>query len=145
MSDSASDHDPQEMDERRPCCHALLAALADIAQPIVPIPRDIMAMAAIEAFGDAPLARCQQLVGPGSKAPRWWHCDTHGPGSLTAWGCPECVREMRLQLAERSALPKLTHEQACALHTMLDHYGRDPRMHCLVELLPENMRRDFGA
>ena len=43
------------------------------------------------------------------------------------------------------ALPKLTHEQACALHTMLDHYGRDPRMQCLVELLPANMRRDFGA
>ena len=43
------------------------------------------------------------------------------------------------------ALPKLTHEQACALHTMLDHYGNDSRMRCLVELLPENMRRDFGA
>lgn len=41
--------------------------------------------------------------------------------------------------------PGLTHEQACALHTMLDHYGNDPRMRCLVELLPENMRRDFAA
>ena len=40
---------------------------------------------------------------------------------------------------------RLTHEQACALHTMLDHYGNDPRMRCLVELLPDNMRRDFGA
>ena len=27
--------------------------------------------------------------------PRWWHCETHGPGTHTAWGCPECVREMR--------------------------------------------------
>ncbi|MFN8993802.1 MAG: hypothetical protein ACK5X3_09130 [Pseudomonadota bacterium] len=43
------------------------------------------------------------------------------------------------------ARPGLTHEQACALHTMLDHYGNDPRMRCLVELLPANMRRDFAA
>ena len=40
------------------------------------------------------------LLGLGSSAvlgpaPRWWHCDTHGPGSRAAWGCPECVREMR--------------------------------------------------
>ena len=27
--------------------------------------------------------------------PRWWDCDTHGPGNHTSWGCPECVREMR--------------------------------------------------
>jgi acetyl-CoA acetyltransferase len=31
-------------------------------------------------------------------APRWWRCDTHGPGNHTAWGCPECVREMRAEL-----------------------------------------------
>ena len=38
-------------------------------------------------------------------APRWWHCDTHGPGNHTAWGCPECVREMRCELANfRAAL-----------------------------------------
>lgn len=55
---------------------------------------------------------------------------------LTNYVCDECALD---------ALPKLTHEQACALHTMLDHYGSDPRMRCLVELLPANMRRDFGA
>jgi hypothetical protein len=32
-------------------------------------------------------------------APRWWHCDTHGPGNYAAWGCPECVREMRGEIA----------------------------------------------
>ena len=31
--------------------------------------------------------------------PRWWHCDTHGAGTHTAWGCPECVREMRGEIA----------------------------------------------
>ena len=31
--------------------------------------------------------------------PRWWHCDTHGPGTAHAWGCPECVREMRAEIS----------------------------------------------
>lgn len=30
-----------------------------------------------------------------TEAPAWWHCDTHGPGTLHAWGCPECTRELR--------------------------------------------------
>ena len=29
------------------------------------------------------------------KAPCWWHCDTHGPGNLNEWGCPNCVAELR--------------------------------------------------
>ena len=34
-----------------------------------------------------------------SDTPIWWRCDTHGPGTRTAWGCPECVRELRERLA----------------------------------------------
>lgn len=34
----------------------------------------------------------EQGAGP---APRWWHCDTHGAGKLNAWGCPDCVAELR--------------------------------------------------
>ncbi len=34
-----------------------------------------------------------------SDMPSWWRCDTHGPGTRTAWGCPECVRELRTSLA----------------------------------------------
>jgi hypothetical protein len=30
--------------------------------------------------------------------PLWWKCDTHGPAKANAWGCPECVREMRGEL-----------------------------------------------
>jgi hypothetical protein len=37
----------------------------------------------------------ERTVRPVSEAPRWWHCDTHGPGKLNAWGCPECVAELR--------------------------------------------------
>ncbi len=32
--------------------------------------------------------------------PRWWTCDTHGaPPRPNAWDCPECVSEMRQELA----------------------------------------------
>ncbi len=37
------------------------------------------------------------------KASSWQHCDTHGPGNPNAWGCPECVREMRKQLVDLRA------------------------------------------
>lgn len=37
------------------------------------------------------------------QAPPWWHCDTHGPGNVRAWGCPECVREMRATIARLTA------------------------------------------
>ena len=31
--------------------------------------------------------------------PTWWTCQTHGDAQPNAWGCPECVREMRDELA----------------------------------------------
>ena len=31
--------------------------------------------------------------------PRWWTCKTHGDAMpQNAWGCPECVREMRTEI-----------------------------------------------
>ena len=30
-----------------------------------------------------------------SEAPRWWCCDTHGPGNPNVLGCPNCVAELR--------------------------------------------------
>lgn len=27
--------------------------------------------------------------------PSWWNCATHGRGNANAWGCPECVRDLR--------------------------------------------------
>lgn len=55
---------------------------------------------------DKPLAlSSSEVLGP---VPRWWHCDTHGPGNHTAWGCPECVRELRVEIkALRHALARL--------------------------------------
>ncbi len=48
------------------------------------------------------IASTDQL-GRGGNVPRWWHCDTHGPGTHNAWGCPECVREMRAEIARLKA------------------------------------------
>lgn len=44
--------------------------------------------------GASPVDR---MVRPGSEAPRWWKCDTHGAARAGAWGCPECVRELRAE------------------------------------------------
>lgn len=57
----------------------------------------------------------------------------------------DLAAEMVQQSVVMTRAQRLTRQQAIALHTMLDHYGNDPRMRCLVELLPEPMRRDFGA
>ena len=35
--------------------------------------------------------------------PRWWHCDTHGDAMPTnAWGCPECVVELRTMARDQA-------------------------------------------
>lgn len=47
-----------------------------------------------EAAGSGHVASTDGL-GLVEKAPRWWHCGTHGPGKLSAWGCPDCVAELR--------------------------------------------------
>lgn len=40
--------------------------------------------------------------------PRWWDCATHGRGRANAWGCHECVREMREEIKRlRAALTKI--------------------------------------
>ena len=36
--------------------------------------------------------------------PTWWTCQTHGDAQPNAWGCPECVREMRGALVTHAAL-----------------------------------------
>ncbi len=45
------------------------------------------------------VAQFAQEIAEGKHVPAWWHCPTHGPGTVNAWGCPECVREMRAELA----------------------------------------------
>jgi hypothetical protein len=45
-----------------------------------------------EPAGQGPAER---TVRPVAEALRWWRCDTHGSGKLAAWGCPDCVAELR--------------------------------------------------
>jgi hypothetical protein len=53
--------------------------------------------------------------------PRWWHCDTHGPGNHTAWGCPECVREMREEINQLKRWKSTNAPRLEALQGLLHH------------------------
>jgi hypothetical protein len=51
------------------------------------------------------------MTSSNAPVPRWWHCDKHGDAMpRNAWGCPECVRELRT----------LGREQAVVIQTLRD-------------------------
>lgn len=55
-----------------------------------------------ESRGHSATTETQARAGD-PEVPKWWNCDTHGRGNHTAWGCPECVREMREAIAKKDA------------------------------------------
>ena len=58
--------------------------------------------------------------------PKWWTCKTHGDAvPHNAWGCPDCVREMRAELADLKAqlVPLLLLAQEVRL---IDAHGTTP-------------------
>jgi hypothetical protein len=58
--------------------------------------------------------------------PNWWTCKTHGEAMPhNAWGCPECVREMRAELTALKAqlVPLLLLAQEVRL---IDVHGATP-------------------
>lgn len=57
--------------------------------------------------------------------PRWWQCSTHGRAHANAWGCPECVRELRDENTRmRRALAWLEEKaRACKLEIAPSIYG----------------------
>jgi hypothetical protein len=88
---------------------------------------------------------CRTVMSDGRDI-RQWHPDEGYEMQSARMDAQAAHRGRQLMAMVRALVDeRLTHDQACALHTMLDHYGRDPRMLCLVELLPANMRRDFEA
>ena len=48
----------------------------------------------------AVLTRARAALAQPETPSRLHHCPTHGQQPENAWGCPECVREMRQQLAQ---------------------------------------------
>ena len=49
-----------------------------------------------DRLSDMVFLACSKNV---AAARRLHHCPTHGKQPLNAWGCPECVRELRAELA----------------------------------------------
>ena len=47
-----------------------------------------------------PMANARTALDQPEPPSRLRHCPTHGQQPENAWGCPECVREMRQQLAQ---------------------------------------------
>ena len=59
-----------------------------------------------------------------SESLQWRYCDAHGTGTEYAWGCPECVREMRKEITRLTACLRYeqhraerigTHDPGCEL------------------------------
>jgi len=74
-----------------------------------------------------------------SDMPSWWRCDTHGPGTRTAWGCPECVLELRTSLAtatrERDEALAEVEMLRSALQEILEDSGDEGARECAREAL----------
>ena len=100
--------------------------------PPIPDPREETRRALIEwatAYG-------RRVAAQAAQAPRWWKCPTHGPARPDAWGCPECVREMRKELAQAPReVPRLKPEQIAK--AMAPLYS-DPRAAAMG--LPDDIR-----
>ena len=74
-----------------------------------------------------------------SESLQWRYCDAHGTGTEYAWGCPECVREMRKEITRLESCLRYeqhraerigTHDPGCELWGPA-HYG------CAVRALKE--------
>ena len=70
----------------------------------------------------AGLGPVEHTVRPGAEAPRWWKCDTHGAARAGAWGCPECVRELR---GEKAVLEGWMTAALGVLRTLEDEDNED--------------------
>ena len=70
-----------------------------------------------------PMHHARALLDQPEPPSRLRHCSTHGQQPENAWGCPECVREMRQQLAQPEP-EGLTDEE------LLRCYGLAKRDHC---------------
>ena len=77
--------------------------------------------------------------------PRWWHCDTHGNAMpKNAWGCPECVRELRLQVRQADERGDAAMRRAHAAEAQLEIAARGLK-HCAGWNISEDTRNALMA
>lgn len=72
--------------------------------------------------------------------PKWWTCDTHGaPPRHNAWGCPECVREMRQELAALRTLAQPTQAESVVIKVIMGAAETMAQRHhdCMEKLTQE--------
>jgi hypothetical protein len=78
--------------------------------------------------------------------PRWWTCKTHGDAlPHDAWGCPECVRELRRQVRQADERVDAAMRRAHAAEAQLEIAARGLK-HCAgplgLCLAPERLSED---
>lgn len=85
QADRLAGHDDQFTEWRQQWAHLWPQAEAGASPPV-----------AAEPASPAP----EPTAEPPKYAPSWRHCPTQGAGPAEAWGCPECVREMRGEIVQ---------------------------------------------
>jgi len=103
-----SPHEPRELPEPVAWVHDVVAADNEPEQALSFAPDNfpLMGICGFRSVACRPLYTADQMreaiadeLERQTKPPKWWTCPTHGDAKATAWGCPECVREMRDELA----------------------------------------------
>ena len=108
-----SPHEPRELPEPAAWVHDVVAADNEPEQALSFAPDNfpLMGICGFRSVACRPLYTADQMREAvaaererQTKPPKWWTCPTHGDAKATAWGCPECVREMRDELASHAPL-----------------------------------------
>lgn len=73
-----------------------------------------------------------------ARAFTWAKCAIHGPGSLRAWGCPECVVELRKQVAEGHAYARRVREELLDIQSLLYSSCFELAKECVRDALAKN-------
>ena len=106
------------------------AGSAPFERPVVPLVERLRACQPLAEFHPSLAATYTDIFAAAdeierlSSAPFWWRCDTHGMAlPHNAWGCPECVRELRdevrLLRAERAQALEMLAEQRRTIFALM--------------------------
>lgn len=105
------------------------------------------------ALDPAVSSNARALIDRGRKiVPSWWKCSVHGPGKREAWGCPDCVWELKREnarlrealTAERNHAAQIREQISSELTEALNkdlEYG----VHWRSEHYTEEFKRNYPA